>query len=849
MQDQQEAERVMFNTKQDGEQSFQYDFILVFSLCFFILFSLPIYAQEYFRVSALELNNAEQPVVDLSVFSISGGQLPGKYPVMIMLNGKEREVITINFIQLQNNTLSPQLTVGDLKNLGVNFSDFPALTELSAEDIINDIREYIPQASTTFDFYSQRLDVSIPQAALDYQARDAVSPHLWQQGQSALLMSYDFSGSDNHNDIKNSQSYFLNLRSGVNIGPWRLRNQSVYNYDSGDKANKSNLSTLGSYIQRDIQQLKSQMTIGETFTAGNIFESIQFTGASIASDSLMLPGSQRGFAPIIRGIAQSNARVTIRQNNYIIYESYVSPGPFVITDLYSTSGSGDLDVTITEKNGQQRKFVQPFSSVPMMQREGQLKYQFTFGRYRHAKAEVNKPYFSEASFIYGFSNRLSLLSGTQIADNYKALNGGIGLGLGAFGAFSLDTTLADTQLRHNIHKQGQSYRIQYAKSIEATGTSLTLAGYRYSTSGYYSFAEANEWTEKKDSSRGQNKRSRVQLTLSQGMGDFGSLYLSAYQQDYWGMQGINQSLSAGYNINYARVSYGLNIAYSDNAESVQFNNKQASFNVSIPLDKWLPGGWATYSVTMNNRRQRSEQIAINGTALKDASLSYGITGSEGNNQTSSSAGASLGYIYSSGRGNIDYSYSSNSRLLNYGLSGGIVAHQNGITLSQPLGETVVLVNAVGTAETEILNHRGVKTDSRGYAVIPSVEPYAHNRITLNTEALADNVDIDNAVQNVVPTRGAVISADFRVRQGYRVLVTLRYNGKPVPFGASAVLTDSSSSGIVGDNGELYLSGVPEKAEIKVTWGKEKGQQCYVKTDLSALSQNSGVLQIAADCRY
>lgn len=201
----------------------------------------------------------------------------------------------------------------------------------------------------TFDFYRQRLEISIPQAALDNQARDSVAHHLWQQGQSALLMSYDFSGSDNHHGHERNKSYFLNLRSGINIGPWRLRNQSVYNYDAGHNKDGNHLSTLGSYIQRDIHQLKSQMMVGETFTAGNIFESVQFTGASITSEGLMLPGSQRGFAPIIRGIAQSNARVTVRQNNYIIHESYVPPGPFIITDLYATSGSGDLDVTINEK--------------------------------------------------------------------------------------------------------------------------------------------------------------------------------------------------------------------------------------------------------------------------------------------------------------------------------------------------------------------------------------------------------------------------------------------------------------------------------------------------------------------
>jgi outer membrane usher protein len=56
----------------------------------------------------------------------------------------------------------------------------------------------------------------------------------------------------------------------------------------------------------------------------------------------------KGYSPVVRGIAQSNAQVTIRQNGYVIYQSYVPAGPFAISDLYPTAGSGDLNVTIKE---------------------------------------------------------------------------------------------------------------------------------------------------------------------------------------------------------------------------------------------------------------------------------------------------------------------------------------------------------------------------------------------------------------------------------------------------------------------------------------------------------------------
>lgn len=60
--------------------------------------------------------------------------------------------------------------------------------------------------------------------------------------------------------------------------------------------------------------------------------------------------------------------------------------------------------------------------------------------------------------------------------------------------------------------------------------------------------------------------------------------------------------------------------------------------------------------------------------------------------------------------------------MNYGLSGGVIAHANGITLSQPPNETVALVKALGAGGVSILNQAGAKTDFRGYAIVGNMSP-------------------------------------------------------------------------------------------------------------------------------
>src|SRR5256885_9527612 len=108
-------------------------------------------------------------------------------------------------------------------------------------------------------------------------------------------------------------------------------------------------------------------------------DSTSFRGIRLNSDDRMLPDSQRGYAPLVRGVANTNARVTITQNGIKLYETTVAPGAFVINDLYPTGYGGDLQVSITEANGAVRSFAVPYAAVPLSLREGQDRYSLTAG--------------------------------------------------------------------------------------------------------------------------------------------------------------------------------------------------------------------------------------------------------------------------------------------------------------------------------------------------------------------------------------------------------------------------------------------------------------------------------------
>lgn len=103
----------------------------------------------------------------------------------------------------------------------------------------------------------------------------------------------------------------------------------------------------------------------------------------------------------------------VRQNGYVIYQNTVAPGAFEINDLYPTGSSGDLQVTVKETDGSESHFVVPYASVPVLQREKNLRYSVTAGRYRSYDKDVEQTPFAEGSAIYGMPLGFTAYGGAQ----------------------------------------------------------------------------------------------------------------------------------------------------------------------------------------------------------------------------------------------------------------------------------------------------------------------------------------------------------------------------------------------------------------------------------------------------
>lgn len=750
---------------------------------------------------------------------------PGRYLVEISLNRDYFAQRDLSFVP-GDKGLKACLPQALLTEMGVKL---PPLQAPGIDEQCLDLPGLVQGASVNFDSRQLRLDISVPQIAMNRDARGYVASEEWDSGVNAGFLNYQFSGSQSRNPQRNAANYYLYLNGGLNLGDWRLRSSSSYRKDG-------TWERAASYVQRDLPGTLGSLTLGESVTPGDTFQSVPFRGVQLASDTQMLPDSLQGYAPVIHGVAQSQARVEVRQHGYSLYSTFVSPGPFEIRDLNAASGSGDLEVIITEADGSERRFIQPYATLGNLLRDGTWRYSLSAGQYHEPGSQVEQPTFTQASLAYGMPRDYTLSLGGLLGEGYRAYQVGVGKGLGTFGALSLDVTQAmtDTPLGS---LSGQSYGLRYGKAF-ATGTNLRFAGYRYSTPGYRDFSEAvsqSTWDGDHDADgryRRVSRRSRLEANLSQAFADSTSLYLNLSQQDYWNSSRQQRQVQFGVSGQVQRVNLSL---YASKSLSASDNEGvQLGLTLSFPLGRHN----ASVSLERNADGSHDQRLGLSGLAGDYHNLNYNLDMLR-SEHSANTGSASVGYRAPWANLNAGLSSSSAYKTANVGISGSVLAHAGGVQLGQSLGETMALVEVKDTPNVGVNNAPGTFTDAKGYSLVPYVQPYRRNRISLDTSKLDANTDIDSGVSTVTPRRGAVVLARFKARHTEKVLASVTLpGGAVVPFGAAVLDAAGHKVNAVGPMGQVLLA-VGESRDFRLVWGTAASQQCAVTLDLQQTREQEG----------
>lgn len=795
------------------------DLALAGVFVFFEIVNQRAYAEEvYFDPGLLSPVNGSETLADTALLA-QGAQPPGEYRVHIFVNGEPALTSSVRFELDENKKLYPCLGFSAFRKLGVDMSKIKSTSgDNDATKGCVAMQEYFPDARVKFDFANLKLDIKLPQTVLLDEAQEGVPQEEWDDGVPALITSYQISGQQQlsqRDDINGNQAY-ANLTNGINLGAWRFRNNSTLDSDKG-------WETLTNYVETVIKPLKAELTLGDATTPGDIFDSLLLRGVQLGSDTDMIPDQQNGFAPVIHGIAKSNARVTIKDKGFVIWQRSVPQGPFTIADLAPISDGGQLDVTVTEADGSESHFSVNYASVPQLLRSGQVQFNLAAGKVIDDNASgVDLPQVAQATISWGLPLDLTLYGGVQFSDIHSAFSAGMGADLKAAGALALDVTQAkiDQPLMMNgnteTRQEGKMVRLTWHNTLGDWGPSMQLTN-RWYLDNYLSLKDAlsSEWL-----SDHSLKHRETDLNINQTINDSNNFYFSLNETEY---RDNNVSRNAQVSWNTSFDLFSLSLAFSMNRQSIQNEwDKQLSLTLTVPFASLYPESRPSLSYTTgsNLKNSLSNQVGMNGTFSNNQSLNWNTQLSYNTQQgQDSSQSASAGLDYQGKYGQLGGTLISDTRqYLSWNASGSLVAHRHGITAGPYSNGALAIVTVPDVADLPFENGLNSSTDGSGNVLVPNIRNYRRNAIRIDTRNADKNIEFPSTSVSLVPTRDAVVAAVIEPRVGRKVVATVSYRDGFPPFGAIARVNKEQETFFMGDQGQVYLTAMPDKGVIHVEWG-------------------------------
>ncbi len=769
------------------------------------LLPISVYAEDDIRYTfnnAILMGNAQGS--DLSKFDVKSLP-PGSYSLDVYVNDYWRGRHEIILNKDKNGDLETCHSAYFLDSIGINST---RMNQAFAEDknycgTINKWDVY-GNAAETFNAGQLELRMSVPQAYLDNTDSNYVQPEQWQKGIPAVNLGYmaDYYSMQQRGESRSSSdSAWLGLDIRASASGWLLEHFGSldWNNDSG-KHYSSNRTTL----KKPLIGWKSMLSAGQFYTDNQLFDGLSILGVSLESHDQMHPDNTLNWAPNIRGTAETNARVTVTQDGRTIHQTSVPAGPFSIESILPANTGGDLLVTIQESDGRIRRFSVPYSSVPQLLKPGVSRYNLSAGKIDEQDSD-DSPFAAQATWQYGLNNYVSLYSGATAFDHYQAVLIGSGLNT-FFGALALDITQSrfdfDAQENH-----GQGYRLTYNRTIPFSQTSLWLEG-KFNTQHYYGQRDAFEQQDNGTEYTVLREKQSYSLSLSQPLQEnWGSLNISGSLNKYWGKQDSYRQYSVGYSNGWGNVNWTLSVQrlWNEDEYGKVIKDDQIALNFSYYLPRSDSGYTQIYSDSYSsNGKASNTRVGFstsvdeeNNTAL-GMNAGYGRGGEMdwGMNGSYRSPYSTLSTTLSQGN---------NWHQASAGLSGSMIGHRQGITLSPERSDTVALVYAEDAQGARLDGAPGTRFDSNGYAVMPWLRAWRVNEVIINPKGADDALTFQQTQRKVVPFEGNVVHVAFETKINKQTIIHPKLlKQQTLPFGATIKDQENNHIGYVGQGGLLYI---------------------------------------------
>ncbi|WP_300630952.1 fimbria/pilus outer membrane usher protein [Pseudomonas sp.] len=710
----------------------------------------------------------------------------GRHAVSLSVNGQRRGRVQVLFDQ--RGELCFDRTLLDAGNL--------VMSAASAD--CQPFVEAYPQTVIEQDPASLSLALVVPTDALRPTAKDMSG---YQTGGVAGLLNYDLTGL--HNQYEGSSNRFgsANTEVGFNAGDWIVRSRQVKTWQGG----RSSTTHLDAYAQRTFAAQQAVLQAGQINLYNPVLAGSQITGAQVLTETALQDQRQ---GATISGIANSPAQVEVRQNGTLIHSTVVPAGPFSLTDVRRLNSRSDVDVTVRETNGEERRFSVPAAMLGLgLPAPG---YSLAAGRLRQVGAsEGAEPWVVSGGWSGALHPQVSVAVGALMAEDYRST--GLNLSWLPRQDSQLQFGVQAAQANRDGAEQGVQTDLSWSQRLTERWSITTAGSWR--SLGYRNLEES---TYPPRTSEQQRSHYRDQQSVSTS---WAHPWLGAFSA------GFSRSSSYdGYSGSRALASWGKSVGGVSISASAQWQmggrdqgDNSLYLNLSLPLGESRRGrAWA--------RRSGSDyRMGVGVSEPLNDQLSYRVdVERDGRDRvTESTIGVSALPYYTQ----LDLNYTrSDSHRSSYqgGARGGVVVHGDGVTFSPyTVRDTFALMSVGGMAGIKVNTPSGpVWTDWQGQAVVPQLSAYGRSPVQVHTRSLPRNADISNGLAVVSAGRGAVDKVQFGVVLTRRALLTVTAdNGRPLPRGATVSTADGEFVTLVQEGSQVFL---PDVLEQRGLWIKAPG---------------------------
>ena len=678
------------------------------------------------------------------------------------------------------------------------------------------IEAWLPGATAAYDATELRVSLTIPQAFLTRRSFNSVPPGMLTRGENAGFANYNFS----HYQSSGTQSQFLGLNSGVNLQGWQVRHTSYLSQNNSEGNSTQQYVAGETFVNRPLIDWQANLALGEISSFSPLIGGVPLRGLRMSSEEGLMSDEDRVFRPKVSGVARSNARVRVLQNNVVFFEQTVPPGPFEFVNLNPPAPLGDLQLQVTEADGTTQSFLVPYTRGAGKLKPGSYRYSLSAGNLRNSTGVTDTPVL-QAFLRYGLDNWPTPGLEWVNAPNYNNL-GLQAAFLQPWGTVNFNRLQSQWHSANFGTSNGQTYGVSYF--APPLGPVQVYASMSQQSLGYVAPLTALSGSGA-DPYNPLSPKSSLALSLSMNMGRWGGLGLSVTEQNTW----TGSTQTHQYALSYSVSAKNVNLSISMNQTTYIDGRKPVdsmSVSASVPLGVGKLNNNVRLTHFQTGTNQPSQALSVSGYS-PEGGFNYGLSQSQNGNNSSTSASVGTQHRYGSLGASVSQSSPGGSEQTSLSASGGLVVHSGGITLAPSLGTTFAIVEVPQGKGAGVLGS-AARVNSSGYAVVPYLSAYYMNDVQISLEGAPDELEVDNPNQKVAPVEGSIVRLTYKATTGRPIFIALQTStGVRLPIGASVTDSLGNEVGTVGQGSRAMVRVQSLKDRLKVVWGDEPGETCWV----------------------